>query len=134
MPVDQEKFSTFNLPDVTKIDPSVITKYSTAKNVPSWRTLVKGLNLEGTCKNEKENCAANGKKVWVGLGYGTFHMSMAVCQAKCPVCKKPTKGDKKIGIVQCELTGLGMKVRKNADVEDTDDEDENTATTSTADA
>jgi hypothetical protein len=36
--------------------------------LPVWRTIYKGLNLEGICKNKK--CAAYDKYVWVSLGFG----------------------------------------------------------------
>ncbi len=75
MPGDNdEKFATFALPDITKVDPTIITKFAKDSVVPSWRTISKGLNLEGVCKNK--TCKAYDKKVWVGLGYGTFFMSL----------------------------------------------------------
>jgi hypothetical protein len=50
-------------------------------------------------------------------------MSQWVCKVVCPICKNPlSKDDKKIGIYQCELTGRGRKVVKDAEL--TDDEDE----------
>ena len=40
------------------------------------------------------------------------------------MCKKATKGNKKIGIYRCELTGRGMKVKNRQDDDETDDEAE----------
>jgi hypothetical protein len=135
MPADDDKFAPFTLPDVTKVDPSAIKKFSTDPNIPDWRTVGFGLNLEGICKNKKEKCVAQGKKVWVNLGYGTFFMSMEVCQAKCPMCKKPTKGNKLIGMYKCEMTGRGMKVKKSThDADDTDDEEEQSTQISDAES
>lgn len=41
---DDDKFATFALPDVTKVDPTIITKFSKG-NCPKWRYIVPGLNL-----------------------------------------------------------------------------------------
>ena len=72
MPGDNEdKFATFTLPDVTKVDPLKITNFSAGTGA-IWRTIAPGLNLEGMCKYKKKKCAARGRLVWVNLGYGTF--------------------------------------------------------------
>lgn len=123
MPGDDDKYVPFTLPDVTKVNASLIRKFSTAPNIPVWRTLGFGLNLEGICKNKKEKCAAQGKRVWVNLGYGEFHMSEQVYQAKCPMCKKPTKGNKLIGLYEAEMTGRGMRYKKNSKNDDDTDDD-----------
>ena len=62
MPGDDDKFVPITLPDVTKVDPSVIRKFSTSSNVPVWRTVGFGLNLEGICRNKKEKVQLSEKK------------------------------------------------------------------------
>ena len=53
MPSDNDdKFACFTLPDISKVDPTKITKFSTRKDVSKWRIIHKGLNLEGMCKNK----------------------------------------------------------------------------------
>jgi hypothetical protein len=54
-------------------------------------------------------------------------MSQWVYKVVCPLCKNPlSKANKKIGIYQCELSGRGRKVVKDAEL--TDDEDDLDAT------
>ncbi len=45
MPAEDDKFASFTLPDITKVDASKITKFSKDKNCPNWRLLGIGLNL-----------------------------------------------------------------------------------------
>lgn len=62
--------------------------------------------------------------VWTHLGYGTFSMGEQVCKCMCPICEKPTKGNKIIGIYKTVLTGRGMKVNSEIDPDATDDDDD----------
>ena len=48
---DDQKFITFTLPDVSKVDPTKLKRFS--RTAPNWRKVGKGLNLEGKCKNKK---------------------------------------------------------------------------------
>ena len=50
--------------------------------------------------------------VWTNLKLGTFHMSETVYKCKCPICGEFTKGNKKIGLYNCTLTGRGLKAPK----------------------
>lgn len=45
MPSKEERFATFTLPDITKVDPTKITKFSKNKDTPKWRLVGGGLNL-----------------------------------------------------------------------------------------
>ena len=45
MPADEDKFASFTLPDITKVDSTKITKFTKRKDCPSWRLLNGGLNL-----------------------------------------------------------------------------------------
>jgi hypothetical protein len=71
MPNDHEKFVSVTLPDITQVDTTKITNFSSS--APDWRKIRKGLNMEGKCKTKQ--CKAYDKKVWTPLGYGTFIMS-----------------------------------------------------------
>lgn len=42
---DDDKFATFYLPDISKVDPNKITKFSKNQNTPKWRYVHGGLNL-----------------------------------------------------------------------------------------
>lgn len=124
MPSDNDdKFATFTLPDISKVDATKISLFKRTGTSPKWRRIGRGLNLEGICK--QKSCQAKGKKVWTSLGYGTFSMGEQVCKCTCPICGKPTKGNKRIAIYRVILTGRGMKVRKNIDSEETDDDESN---------
>jgi len=38
-------------------------------------------------------------------------MSETVYKCKCPICGEYTKGNKKIGLYKCTLTGRGLKAK-----------------------
>lgn len=45
MPSKDDKFAIFTLPDITKVDPTKITKFSKDKDIPKWRRVGRGMNL-----------------------------------------------------------------------------------------
>ena len=55
------------------------------KSAPDWRTLVKGLNVLGICKNN--NCKAFNNKIACNIGLGKFDLVGDADQIKCPMCK-----------------------------------------------
>lgn len=119
MPSSETNFESFLLPDISNADYTKITKFS--KEAPSWRTIGRGLNLEGICKNKE--CIAYKEYVWSNFRFGTFHMSETIHKCKCPQCGKYTSGNKRIGVYKMELTGRGMKSSNSVNGDDTDCED-----------
>ena len=81
---------------------------SFSSTAPAWRTLCRGLNLEGTCVNG--SCEACNKKVWIQKGFGTFSMEEEVCESVCPMCAKEVKGIKECGFFYCKYRIKGRKV------------------------
>ena len=77
---------------------------------PDWRFLVKGLNLEGICKNP--SCKAYNKKVWVQKGFGTFNMAREIAKARCPMadCQKKVQEVDQCGFFYCKYEIEGMTV------------------------
>ena len=45
MPSKDDRFAIFTLPDITKVDPTKITKFSKYKDIPKWRGVGRGMNL-----------------------------------------------------------------------------------------
>ena len=90
---------TFKFADLRK-DP---TFKNFSNSAPSYRTLCKGLNLEGTC----HGC---GKNVWIQKGIGNFDIKPELVGNKCPNCGttlKP-KNIKKAGMYSCSYTSSGV--------------------------
>ena len=55
-------------------------------NIPSWRTIAKGINLYGICKNDK--CIANGKQVIMPAKSKEYNIYNEGFMGICPICKK----------------------------------------------
>ena len=55
-------------------------------NIPPWRTIGKGINLYGICKNER--CEANGKQVIMHVESDQYDIYNEGFMGKCPMCKK----------------------------------------------
>ena len=68
--------------DPTKVSPKGIKLSSDG---PFYRTVTKGMNLFGVCKNKK--CAAFKKEVIYQFGYGTFDLINDYEKAVCPSCE-----------------------------------------------
>jgi len=66
MPKDMTK--SFYFASFSSVSDYHIKKFSKSNDIPDWRTVSPGLNLEGKCKNKE--CEAYNKKVWSPLGYG----------------------------------------------------------------
>ncbi len=83
------------------------------KNAPVWRTIHKGLNLEGICINQP--CKAYNKRVWVPQKFGIFYVAEIISEATCPMCKseKGLKGVETCGLYQCHYAIKGRYLTKN---------------------
>jgi hypothetical protein len=58
-------------------------KIETSEEAPDYRTLTKGLNMEGTCNNSY--CLANKKNVIMKLGMGKWEDVYKI-NINCPLC------------------------------------------------
>lgn len=87
MPKDMTK--SFYFASFSHVTDNHIKRFSTAFDLPHWRTVGPGLNLEGTCKNK--DCSAFEKKVWSPRGYGQFHLSYQIRNTPCVSCGKNLK-------------------------------------------
>ncbi len=54
------------------------------QQAPKWRTIIKGLNLEGQCQNQ--SCRAQNQIVCIQKGFGEFPMNVEPHEARCPIC------------------------------------------------
>lgn len=65
---------------------------------PKWRTIIRGLNLEGKCLNKV--CDAFDKFVCVPLGMGVFPISQSA-HAACPYCPHDSQDNKLNNVINC---------------------------------
>ncbi len=82
-------------------------------DAPEWRTIHKGLNLEGICINQA--CKAYNKKVWAPQKFGTFSIEKVIWKATCPLdkCKSKIQKVETCGFFQCSYTIEGVYLTKN---------------------
>lgn len=88
-PIREENRGRSNLEKGMGVDPLRFVNFEQEQGVgfgraPAWRTITRGLSLEGKCKNG--TCAAFNQLVCVPKGMGVFHMSMVCATAGCPSC------------------------------------------------
>lgn len=74
-------------------------------SAPDWRTVVEGLNVEGTCRNKR--CNARGRKVWTNWGVGSFSIATIVHTAVCPQCNGDLENVDNCGFVGCIYSYVG---------------------------
>lgn len=90
---------------------------------PSWRTLIPGLNLRGACHNSI--CEANGQRVWIQKGFGSFNMNKECNISTCPVCDQPATDLNNCGFYRCTFSLYGMteteEKKERLDVQAPDD-------------
>ena len=79
------------------------------ENAPVYRSVSKGLNLEGRCKNKK--CLAGGKLVWVRKGMGEFDIGRLQYTSICPMpnCNEKLKEVHNLGFFDCSYTIDGFQ-------------------------
>ena len=92
----------FDFIDVNNING--IKKIPLGKKVSRWKKYVKGLNLEGYCKNKQ--CEAYNKKVICQIGYIDYNFENIRDENKsiCPMCKK------KIIPLSCGFSKCAFKI------------------------
>ncbi|KAJ5078116.1 tripartite motif-containing protein 2-like protein [Anaeramoeba ignava] len=83
-------------------------KKTFSKNVPIWKQICKGLNLEGKCTNQ--DCKAHNEWVIMHFGFGTFEMNSQKVLEKsiCPICKELVEPEKP-AFVDCKWKFEGIK-------------------------
>lgn len=107
-----------SMPDVTFIDvenDGNLRRVKLARpdqNVPTWRVVERGLNLEGRCTHSK--CSANGRTVIVPIGLGCFDLTLEEWKSKCPECSQyvqPTTA----GFYDCGWRFDGIKAGRHGE-------------------
>ena len=68
--------------DISNEKGIVLCNYS--KNAAKWNIIIKGLNVDGICKNEK--CEAYNQEVDCPIGIGSFDLVRDADRIKCPIC------------------------------------------------
>lgn len=82
------------------------------KTAPSWRTVEKGLNLEGRCTNS--TCPAFKQVIWIRKGIGSFNIGEELYGQKCPECLvELSEKVYNLGFWNCEYKIKGTKEVKN---------------------
>eukprot|EP00735_Rhodelphis_limneticus_P008747 TRINITY_DN2237_c0_g1::TRINITY_DN2237_c0_g1_i2::g.6702::m.6702 TRINITY_DN2237_c0_g1::TRINITY_DN2237_c0_g1_i2::g.6702 ORF type:complete len:380 (-),score=40.22,sp/P62975/UBIQ_RABIT/73.68/6e-30,ubiquitin/PF00240.18/7.7e-24,Rad60-SLD/PF11976.3/9.9e-12,zf-RING_2/PF13639.1/1.8e+03,zf-RING_2/PF13639.1/6.7e-07,zf-rbx1/PF12678.2/2.5e+03,zf-rbx1/PF12678.2/5.9e-05,zf-Apc11/PF12861.2/5.3e+02,zf-Apc11/PF12861.2/0.0016,FANCL_C/PF11793.3/2.9e+02,FANCL_C/PF11793.3/0.011,zf-C3HC4_2/PF13923.1/7.2e+03,zf-C3HC4_2/ len=67
-------------------DRRIIKQIAFTKDAPSWRSVIKGLNIEGECANDA--CKAYKQSVFCPIGMGDFDLILDVEKVHCPACKQ----------------------------------------------
>ena len=89
--------------DPTKVSPNGIKLSSDG---PFYRTVTKGINLFGICKNKK--CLAYRKEVIHRFGFGSFNLNDENDDVVCPVCECLLPIDT-CGFLNCKYSYIGKK-------------------------
>ena len=74
---------------------------------PSWRAIIAGLNLCGTCTNK--DCVEFGQPVWIPKGIGIFHIDIESLMSECPCCYEITSDINNAGFYGCFFSIEGEK-------------------------
>lgn len=94
------------------VDPFVFNSLQKEKlkdfssSAPDYRTMKKGLNLEGTC--QIQTCKAFKKRVWAPKGMNLFNIAKEMQTSKCPLCKGFLKDVENCGFTDCLYSIEGM--------------------------
>lgn len=79
------------------------------KNGPTYRTVVPGLNLRGTCENSA--CAAFEDVIWIPIGMGEFHIEELAFDSNCPLCRKTASKIENLGLWNCKYWVRGHQTQ-----------------------
>ena len=94
------------------VEKGVIQKLKFSSSAPKWRSVIKGLNLFGICKNEK--CIAYNKEVVFKVGINKkYNLQENVLNIKCPMCDGIII-PKTCGFWNCEYQFIGDKIEGGA--------------------
>jgi len=94
--------------DVT--NDNAIKKNQFVTTAPKWRTVFKGLNVEGICNNK--NCEAYNKLVICPIGLGIFNINFDIDKIFCPMCHDLVDLET-IGFTKCQYGFGGLKREGN---------------------
>jgi hypothetical protein len=91
------------------VETGIVENLSFSDSAPQWRSVGKGLNIFGICKNSK--CEAFDKEVvyQVGITHKKFNLQENAINIKCPMCNKIFE-PKTCGFWQCEYQFEGDKI------------------------
>jgi hypothetical protein len=84
-----------------------VRKVDFATSGPSWRYVIPGLNMYGTCNTSV--CKAYNDAIWIQKGMGTFNIAKEVKTSKCSLCNKKAKNVTNLGFYGCKYTIEGEK-------------------------
>ena len=101
--------------DFVDVKSGKIKRLEFSKKAPKWRSVVKGLNIFGVCKNSK--CEAFKKEVVHKVEFPfykkpqfiKFDLKKEVLNIKCPMCDKIIKA-KTCGFLKCEYQFSGITI------------------------
>ena len=93
--------------------PYKINHQTFIENIPSWRTITRGFNVEAICDNN--GCAAKGRRVWKQYGMGEFSLNDILEITSCPKCKKTASKIDTFGFFDCTYSYKGLHEGCSAD-------------------
>lgn len=78
-----------------------------SQEAEDWREIIPGLNMEGTCTNEK--CEAKDQRVFDKKGFVTFELPDDLKNVCCPMCKEQLGKVTTSAFWDCDFSIIGTK-------------------------